>query len=263
MHPSIDQYAIQLSKIKHKVRRLVSEHKKNDHQCAAFWDFDGTIINGDMTEGRHLGVGDYKGLFERVVKEGLVPEFSDRNGFQRYQENYRKKKSTQEAYIYLVSCLDQLNDDQQKKLSLFVHEWLSSHYKYYLYSFSVELINYFNSLGVLNYIISASPHCFVKELSSILPIPKEQLFGIDTNRISSGIDPIVHHAEGKAKRVEFIVEHFDSDKTLVPVFAAGNSCVADGPMVNHICNSNGVGLMINALGQTDVDMHHETCFVAL
>ena len=118
MVESIKQHAQQLASIKTKVNRLVSCHQHHDHQCAAFWDFDGTIINGDLTEGRHLGVGDYTGLFERALLAGLIPEFAGKNGFKRYQDNYRQKKSTQEAYVYLASCLDQLSDNQQQILGI-------------------------------------------------------------------------------------------------------------------------------------------------
>ena len=54
----------------------------------AFWDFDGTIIRGDISEGVETIDGKhrklYKGLVERTIEAGLNSVYPPNGGWERY-----------------------------------------------------------------------------------------------------------------------------------------------------------------------------------
>jgi phosphoserine phosphatase len=256
----------QIDFIKQQVSKRIEfyEKKNEQHTLAAFWDLDGTIINGDITEGRHLGLdSDYSGLFERAVLQGLIPQFKGNKGLKEFRAQYYNQKTIEKSYVYIAVCLDKLQAPEKEVLKSFVKASMRDHFGQYLYDFSKELICEFEQLGVLNHVISASPHLFVQELAEILPIPQERLFGIDYHLIVSGKDPIIHHGKGKVERLEFIVEQAPRYKKIVPVFAAGNSLISDGPMINKVCSLDGIGLILHAADDDTSNIHHRALRMVL
>ena len=50
----------------------------------AFWDFDGTIIKGDVSEGyEEDGVQKFKGLLEETIKAGLSTTYPAQGGWEQ------------------------------------------------------------------------------------------------------------------------------------------------------------------------------------
>ena len=60
----------------------------------AFWDFDGTIIKGDISEGLEEGGKVlFKGLVERTIEEGLCPTYGKDGGWNQYiKRDYPRMK---------------------------------------------------------------------------------------------------------------------------------------------------------------------------
>ena len=53
----------------------------------AFWDFDGTIIKGDVSEGLvEKGEQRFKGLIQRTIEEGYSFVYRPADGWKRYRE---------------------------------------------------------------------------------------------------------------------------------------------------------------------------------
>ena len=71
-----------------RVRENVAKIRAADPQAVpmAFWDFDGTIIKGDISEGLcENGRTLFKGLVERTIEEGLNTVYPPDGGWAQYQ----------------------------------------------------------------------------------------------------------------------------------------------------------------------------------
>ncbi len=198
------------------------------------WDFDGTILHGDASEGLTTnGQVAYLGLAQKAIEAGFSKTYSKQD-FQKFWRDYEEMDKTQghiPAYTYLPKMLQGSSAAEVKQLAArYYAETLQPYY----FAASVELFAKLREGGVIPYIISAAPHVFVCAAGPTLSIDEQHIFGIEVTvaqdgRLTDQVVLPVPYAEGKAKRLSMIVAA-EKARTQKPVFvlaAFGNSYHTD------------------------------------
>lgn len=198
------------------------------------WDFDGTILKGDASEG--LIENDkisYPGLLQKSIEAGYSSVYSKQD-FQRFWRDYQdmdKKLGHIPAYTYLPKILKGTRFGDVQK---FAASYYATVLQPYYFKSSIEIFRTLRQSGVTPYVISAAPHVFVSSAGPTLSIDEKQIFGIavavnpDGTLTDRVIEPIPY-AEGKAKRLSMIVdqEKARSKKPVYVLAAFGNSYHTD------------------------------------
>lgn len=219
------------------------------YKAAAFLDFDGSLIEGDITEGKRSGQNTYMGLLDLAIMGGMIPGFIGTEGLRAFWQKYEKEfPRPEEAYLWAAQLVSNLSDEHDHNLREFIQHHLGELVDKYLFSFARDLLDFCKEADIVPIVVSASPHFFVQELSSCMPIKREDLFGL-SGRMESGnfIDPILHDSEGKEQRVLDLC----AKRPLYPMLAMGNKWRWDGKMIQRVCAEGGVGLLVNEGGPSN------------
>ena len=220
----------------------------------AFWDFDGTIIKGDVSEGLvENGETRFKGLVQRTIEEGFSSVYRPEDGWKRYREaDYPRLNEIgrwiswpYNAQIYAGTRVADLD-------AFCVREYERVYRKWYFTS-SLAMLRALEKAGVENYVVSASPELFVANASATLPLPRERLRGIRV-RLSAGhvtTDVVYPLPMGEGK-VEVVRELVLSRQHGVAVAGFGNSYSTDGAFLRYIATqpslpggAKGTAVMVN------------------
>ena len=212
---------------------------------AAFFDFDGTVIKGDITEGYK---GLYLGLAERAVKEGLSRDYSGDDGFLALSKKYEEllAHSHKKAYLFVAEQFANLSKKQDERLAKLVTEHFQRTLQKHIFASSLTFINKLLEANIDVYVISASPEVFVKGAVACLPqIPRKNMSGINRQRNVKKrlLCPIVNYGEGKVLRIRHLLSQLP-EKTIA-IAGFGNSWSTDGPFLKWIRNEGGISVMIN------------------
>lgn len=230
-------------------KKELARYKSPSLQPAAFLDFDGSLIEGDITEGKRNGQNPYMGLMDLAILGGYIPGFKGTEGLQMFWEKYEKEFPKQEdAYMWAAQLVSNLAGEEDRTLKVFVKNHLCELIDKYFFSFARDLLNFCTEHDIVPIVVSASPHYFVQELYYCLPIASENLFGMN-GRLQNGtlLDPLAHDAEGKEQRLQDLC----SSRELFPLLAMGNKWRWDGKMIRKTCEEGGVGLLVNEGGPSN------------
>lgn len=227
----------------------------------AFWDFDGTILKGDCSEGlSENGEEIFKGLVELGILKGYAKEFKGKEGVAAFWKKYREMENVdkKEAYIFLPQIFE--GNHESLILGLAKTQFQNVLQKYY-FSSSIRILEELQKSGIQSFILSASANFFVKGMSGTLPIEDDCLFGIELE-LQNGIITLneispVTYAEGKREKLIQIVENILKEKKAENVYILagfGNSFHTDGSFLKYITEQKleegqGIGVMING-GET-------------
>lgn len=210
-------------------------------QAAAFLDFDGSLIDGDITEGKKTDPG-FKGLLDRILERGALPGFVGPDGASKFWYYYENTTSPMEAWVWAATLISNLPPEEDAVLKSCVRQHLGHMLDKFLFSFTHDLLDFCREEKIVPYIVSASPHYFIEELGEFLPIESKNLFGLNGKKNKmTYVDSNPHDHAGKAKRV------LDLCKThpISPLLAMGNKWRWDGGMIRTVCENGGVGLLVN------------------
>ena len=139
----------------------------------AFWDFDGTIIKGDVSEGlEEDGVQKFKGLIEETILAGLSTIYPAKGGWEQYRDkDYPRLKEMGRwiawpfnAQIYAGRTSDEID--------AFCIRKYREVYRYWYFSSSMRILKALEAAGVKNYVVSASPELFVRNAAETLGLPR-------------------------------------------------------------------------------------------
>ena len=221
----------------------------------AFWDFDGTILKGDCSEGLNEPNG-FKGLMELGVLNGYSAEFKGESGVDAFWKKYREMESVdkKEAYLYLPRLF---SGTKEEKIVNLAKEHFNSVIRNFYFPSSIQILEQLKANGIDSYILSASAHFFIKGSAGTLPIDANHMFGIEM-KILDGvitleeIEPVTY-AEGKTEKLKLIVNSLMQDEKTAQVFILagfGNSFHTDGPFLQYIAEQrllagNPTTVMIN------------------
>ncbi|HWV98300.1 MAG TPA: haloacid dehalogenase-like hydrolase [Candidatus Acidoferrum sp.] len=207
----------------------------------AVWDFDGTILKGDCSEGLTIaGQTVYRGLVEVAIESGLS-ELYPRDGFGRFWTDYTNMDTRIGhwlAYPFVPQMLRGARAGEVLRLS---QSHFASTLSNYLMASSVKIIHALERGGVESHILSASADLFVKGAAQSLGVPANHIHGIEV-RTRDGrlteelVYPITWNA-GKRDRLMQIIEEIECQPGGRKAFVLagfGDSYNTDGPFLKFI-----------------------------
>lgn len=209
----------------------------------AFWDFDGTLLKGDSSEG--LKAGDkkvYEGFMEAGIKAGFSKVYSaDDTGVARFWEDYvymDKRIGHWLSYPYLPQLF---RGARLLDLETLSHQLFDRSFRHYLFNSSMLLWEECQRLGVVSHVISAGADFIVQGASKALEIDRGRIHGIklvaESGKVTEELIYPVTYADGKRIKLESIVAAEQSRPEAGPVYviaAFGNSYSTDGPFLKHV-----------------------------
>ncbi len=221
----------------------------------AFWDFDGTIIKGDITGGWDDDWNMlYKGLVHRTIEAGLNSVYSGEDGLKQFFDvDYPRLRRGIGKWLAWPFLAQMYFGQSEAELDAFCRAECEKVYRKWFFSSSVKMLQALEKAGVENYIISASPELFVRSARDSLGLPAERFRGIRVHvacgRITTQIVYPLPDGEGKVENLRDIVLARPHG---VAVAAFGNSYSTDGAFLRYVAKQPslpggaiGTAVMIN------------------
>lgn len=212
----------------------------------AFWDFDGTILKGDCSEGL-VENGDviYPGLSQVLINAGLSSIYLSNGGFKKFAEDYvyiGEHIGKWMAYPFNIQIFRGTEVSALRSVAeKHFREVLS---KYYFTS-SIQILKALKENEIESYIISASPELFIEASASTVGLDIDRLYGIEVKLknfvITEEISYPITWAEGKVLILKNIVEktiQSNPDKNVVVLAAFGDSYSTDGPFLKYVATQS-------------------------
>lgn len=228
----------------------------------AIWDFDGTIIKGDCSEGLDDSEKlSYKGLITESILAGLSNQYKGEDGVKKFFEEYNSLLKTGDkkaAYTYVTKIFV---GTEQKKLEQFSENYFNEVMHSFYFSDSIKNMKELKEKGVENFVISASLEAFVVGASKTLGIPVDHIVGIkvkiDNGLMTDEVIEPVPFAEGKVA----IMKEIEKKYKAKALYGFGNSYSTDGPFLYEISNQGGQSTMINGGKPCPTDQKNFVCTV--
>ena len=235
----------------------VAKVKAADPQAVpmAFWDFDGTLIAGDLEVGcTHRGEPIlYPGIIRRAIEEGLIPIYDRKDGWRKFWEEDYLRMSQIGRWLAWPYLAQMLNGISVRELDAFCAREFEKIYRKWYYASSVKMLRALESAGVENYVVSAGPELYIRNASDSLGLPRERFRGIRVEivggRVTTRLVHPVPSGEGKVENLRDLVLERPHG---VAVAGFGNSYSTDGAFLRYVAcqpslpgRAKGTAVMIN------------------
>ena len=244
-----------VDRVVNEVLANVAKLKQADPSAVpmAFWDFDGTIIKGDVSEGLvENGEERYKGLVQLAILAGWSSTYRGEEGWRQYRDSDYPRLSRLGRYIAWPFNAQIFAGVKLSEFDRFCQRQVSETYRKWYFTSSIEILRRLEAAGVENHIVSASPEIFVRNAAESLGLERCRMnairVGIDGGIITTRIEEPVPYGEGKVEVMRRIV---NARKGAYAVAGFGNSYQTDGPFLRYIVRqalpggARGYALMIN------------------
>lgn len=220
----------------------------------AFWDFDGTIICGDISTGHSVaGRQVYQGMIAYSAEAGFSPVFKSGAAVEEYLEGmYRRLGKDVGRWISWPSLGQVFHGADAVKLEEHCRDYAQRVLKDWYFTSSIKIMRALEKAGVENHIVSGSPDIFVKAAGVAAGVPRLKAVGIRQRvaggRLTTRLEYPLSMNEGK---VECIREVINACPGAVAVAAFGNSYWTDGPFMRYVAEgrlpggAKAVAMMIN------------------
>ena len=224
----------------------------------AFWDFDGTIIKGDISEGlfenekERTGKQLYKGLIEETILAGLSTVYKGPGGWKQYEEVDYPRMNEIGRWLAWPYNAQIYGGVPSADLDAFCSQKVAEVYRKWYFASSVAIWQALEKAGVENYVVSASPEIFVRNTAESLGVTRGRTRAIrveiDGGRMTTKVVHPVPFGEGKVENVRQLVL---SRENGVAIAGFGNSYSTDGCFLRYIVTQHlpggakGLALMIN------------------
>ena len=223
----------------------------------AFWDFDGTILRGDISEGVETVNGRYvklyKGLVERTIEAGLNSVYPAKGGWEQYWERDYRRLNEIGRWIAWPFNAQMYLGQSAAELDAFCAAECEKVYRKWYFASSMKMWRALEKAGVENYVVSASPEIFVRNTAKSLGVPSWRCRGIrvemDGDRVTAKVVNPIPNGEGK---VENVRELLLARPNGVAVAAFGNSYSTDAAFLRYVATqpslpggAKGTAVMIN------------------
>ncbi len=207
----------------------------------AFWDFDGTIIKGDCSEGlEENGKLIYKGLAQLAIESGHSKIYPPNGGVKSFFEDYRHMEHIGKwlAYPYLTQMLRGAKESDIDELS---SKYFKTVLQNYYFNSSLHILKALENNGVQCHVISASSDIFLDAAAPTLELEKERFNGIE-QQIKNGLltEKLIYPVTwsyGKVEKLQDIIEKIKKQnprKRVIVLAAFGNSYGTDGPFMKYV-----------------------------
>jgi len=223
-------------------KTLTDSHAKVSPVFLVFWDFDGTILKGDCSEGLRIGEQTaYRGLAQLAIENGLSELYPRSGGFERFWTDYTNMDARIGhwlAYPFIPQMLRGARADDVRQLS---GSYFASTLSNYLMASSVKIIRALERGGVESHIISASADLFVKGAAQSLGLSAAHMHGIEVRtrngRLTEELIYPVTWNVGKLERLKQVTAEIEREPGGRRVFVLagfGDSYNTDGPFLKFI-----------------------------
>jgi len=208
----------------------------------AFWDFDGTILKGDCSEGLiENDLTRYAGLAQVAIAHGFSQIYPPNSGFERFWNDYTNIDSRVGHWLAYPFIPQMLRGAKAADVLQLSRNYFSTTLSNYLRASSVHIIRELQIGGVESHIVSASGALFIKGASESLRIPLNRIHGIEL-RIRDGIitEELVYPVPwngGKRDKIQQVIaetkqEHGGSQVYVLAGF--GDNYNTDGPFLEFV-----------------------------
>jgi phosphoserine phosphatase len=212
----------------------------------AFWDFDGTILKGDCSEGlKQDGRSVYAGLAQVAIERGLSTVYSSSHGFEAFWLDYTNMETRVGAWLAYPFIPQILRGAKAVDVLDLSRNYFAGTLSNYLMASSVKIIRALQRGGVEPHIISASADVFVKGADNCLGIPPEHLHGIEVRvrdgRLTEEIVYPVTWNKGKLEKIQALVTRMENESPNRKVYVLagfGDSYGTDGPFLKYIATQS-------------------------
>jgi phosphoserine phosphatase len=239
-----------------------SDKGANDFIFLTFWDFDGTILNGDCSEGLQVDNKQiYKGLAQLAIENGHSNIYPVKGGFQTFWDHYKNMEHNIGRWLAYPFIPQMLSGAVLNEIDEMSRNHFETILKNYYFKSSLKILNTLEAIGIHSYIISASADVFVNAAAKTIGLDPERFHGIEV-KIKNGVltEELVYPitwADGKTKKLLSIIEKIldqNPGKKVIVLAAFGNSYSTDGPFMKYVAEQTlpagkPLSVMING-GQT-------------
>lgn len=242
---------------KNAIDNYLNLHNETTIIYISAWDFDGTILKGDCSEGyTENGTAIYKGLVEVAIENGLSNIYNT-NEFKKFFDYYQHLDHTKGHYVSYTYLASIFAGTKEQDLIALSQQYFDTTLHHYYFASSIAIIEELKKHTIHICIISASPVFFVKGAAKSLKVPENNIYGITlstndgilTNKV---IQPVTY-AQGKTQTFLSIVKHLKEQYSTNHVYVIagfGNSYHTDGDFLHHIASQKlpagrPVAVMIN------------------
>lgn len=218
----------------------------------AFWDFDGTIIWGDLTLGSKKAPPYFTGLMESAVLAGLNNVYSGKEGWHKYFDDDRLRLRELAQWMAVPFRAQMYEGRSVAEIEAFAANRLRTDLSRYYFRSSLRILKALQAAGVENHIISGSPDVFIRAAAESLGVPRQNLHGVRVAEVEGKFTAQLCYPlpveSGKIALMDSIVR---TQRQGVVVAGFGNDYRADGPFLKAIVmrtlpgGGKGFALMIN------------------
>jgi len=214
-----------------------------DAQPAAFWDFDGTLFEGDCSEGFGAASPEYiPGLVEKAVAAGWSQAYPAEGGYAPCWRDYQEmmtRDGVAAAYTFLVQIFAGAPEAALRELAA---AEFGTRLRPWFFPEAMEIWRQLEAGGVRCMVISASADFFIKGAAEVLAVPPDRLHGL---RLATGPDGILTNqpveprtiGAGKAALLRQLLTGPGNGGLVYPVAAFGNDFFTDGPMLEAVSST--------------------------
>ncbi len=210
-----------------------------------FWDFDGTILKGDMSEGlRADGRTVFPGLLQLGIEAGYAPDFRGPGAFERFWSEYERLEREEGRYVAYTFLPKLFRGAPVDALRSLARERFDREYRFYFFQHAVALVRALQRENVHQSLISASPDFFVTAAGESLSFDPRFVSGIEVavvdGLVTDTIVEPVNFAEGKTRRVKLYIERLSEinpGRDVVPLAGFGDSYPTDGDFLAYLAGT--------------------------
>ena len=202
----------------------------------AFWDFDGTIIKGDIGYGFTDSDGNgYPSIIEHTIRAGFSSVYSGEDGFRAWGRDYARMEQIGHWLSHAFDA-QMYAGAETAALDASCTRWIAEKgiRKWYFAS-SVAIWKELEKLGVENYVVSANIEPLVRNAAPSLGIPRGRVRAtrvVETGgRLTTRVVYPILYGEGKVEAVRELVL---ARPRGVAVAGFGNSYSTDGNFLRYI-----------------------------
>ena len=218
----------------------------------AFWDFDGTILHGDISTGlTENGREVFRGLVCKGILAGYSKIYAGEAGWAQFQVDYARLNEIGHFIAWPYNAQLFAGADAAA-LDAFCRKQCREVYRHWYFKSSLEILSRLEAAGVENYVISGSPEVFVRAAAQTINLPASRIngvrVGIDGGRFSDRIDYPTPFEQGKIDILRRIV---NTRGHAYAVAAFGDSYTNDGPFMHYVATqrlpagAKGTSMFIN------------------
>jgi phosphoserine phosphatase len=227
----------------------------DDARFVTVWDFDGTILDGDCSEGlRRDGEQVYPGLAQMTIEAGLSALYPPDGGFDGFWSDYGWMEEHIGEWMAYPFIVQMLRGAEASGVSTVAETAFADRYAPHIFASSAWLVRELESAGIETHVLSASPELFVRGAARTLHLDPQRFNGIRVavrdGLITEELLYPVTWADGKRERLQQLMTAGPGEAPVFVIGGFGNSYSTDGPFLEWIATQTlpagrAVAVMIN------------------